>query len=219
LFLYLKVFILFLLGIRLILYWRGVFSGIIINKLLVDITYLGLGIFILTKGNAFAADSIYVDIPLAIVAFLFLVEILFVIRMYIASKSFSLESENRLVFFVEYYLNKKKFEKCYKILSSHLPILSKSSPLLIHLGTIHQERSNFKSAFDCFVEATEYTQDEKVLLQAATKGFQVCVDKLNDLAAAEDFLNSLIVKDLSPHYVQELEKLLKTLKTVRSKPV
>lgn len=217
LFLYLKFFILILLSIRLVLYWRGVFSGIVINKLLVDFTYLGLGVFVLLRSDTYAASSIYVDIPLTIVAFLFLVEMSFAVRMYIASKSFGLGSEKRLLYIVEYYLNKKKFDKCYKILSSHLEIIEKSSDLLMHLGTVHLERNNHKSAFDCFAEATEFTRDEEVLLSASTKAFQVCVNQLNDLSKANEFINSQIVKDLSPHYVQELEKLLSTLEKVSPK--
>jgi tetratricopeptide (TPR) repeat protein len=210
LFLYLKMFILLLLSIRLVFYWRGVFSGIVINKLLVDFTYFGLALFVLFRNDIYAKDSIYVDIPLTIVAILFAVEMVFTIRMYIASKSFSLDSEKRLVYIVEYYLNKKKFEKCYKILSAHLEVLEKSSKLLIHLGTVHEVKNNYKSAFECFAEATELTRDEDVLLLASTKAFRICANELKDLTKAKDFINAQIIKDISPKYVQELEKLLAT---------
>lgn len=195
---------------RLAFYWRGLFSGIVINKLLVDFTYLGLGLFVLFRKDAFAAGSIYVDIPLTIVAFLFTIEMVFIIRVYIASKSFSLDSEKRLLYLAEYYLNKNKFEKCYKIMSSHLEIVEKSSQLLIHLGAIHQVKNNFLFAFNCFTEATELTRNEEVMLLASSKAFQVCANDLKDMPKAKDFISAQIVKDISPHFIQELEKLMAT---------
>lgn len=188
--------------------WTGKSTGVNIRDIFIDFAYFGFFIYLICRFQIFSFDTIYLDFFLIIVIFIYLIELIFMLKSYFVTKDFSLNPENRLIYYVEELIRKNKEEKSFRVLSSHIRIVKYSAPLLIYLGDAYAKRKKFEEAYSCYVDATDYTKDENLLISATTKAFLVCKNELKEMETGKEFVQEQIKKDISLRHITELEKLI-----------
>lgn len=190
-------------------YRIGKISGANLKDLITEFGYMFFTIYILIKFESFIGPNLYLDILLVVAALISFKVILQVLKLYILAKDFGVNPEKRIVCFADYFLKENQHEKVYRILKGHMNIVRNSGKLLIYMGNACKQQKRFEEAYACFVEATLNTKDEDLLITAATNGFLVCSQDLNDFETAKEFVDSQIIRDISSRHILELEKLIK----------
>ena len=206
---YIKIFLLVRFLYRSWQYRVGSFSGANLQQFLIDFIYIVFAAYLFKYFENFTEKTLYVDILLGVSLVIYTISMALTLRLYFLSKNFGLKIEPRLIFFIDYFINKNNKEKGFKMLLAHRDVVKTSSPLLISLGECYQYQEKFQEAFDSFVEATEYTNKEELLILASTKAFHVCANELKNLESAKAFITAQVQRDISIKHMTELEKLIK----------
>lgn len=206
---FIKIFLILRFAYCIYSYHIGKLSGANLKDLITEIGYLCFTIYILIRFESFVGMNLYLDILLVVAGLISLKDILQTLKLYFLAKDFGINPENRIACFADFYLKGKQHDKVYRILKGHMNIVKNSGKLLIYMGNACKQQKLFEEAYACFVEATNNTKDEDLLITAATNGFLVCSQELNDYDSAKEFVDNQIIRDISSRHIVELEKLIK----------